>query len=297
MLSPFLQERYSRLFPPEVVEGLARPVKQAIRVNTIRADPGALIKRLRAKGFRLSRVPWTEYGYSVEKEPFSIGATTEYLLGYYFLQDPASMHACEVLDPKEDELVLDMAAAPGGKTTYLAQRMGNRGAVVALELNRERIRSLRSNVTRLGLENVIGVRMDALRVGELKLQFDRILLDAPCTGTVTLPKSPQAGQKGPEDVERCTRLQARLLEAACSVLRPKGLLLYSTCSVLPEEDELMVQWALDSLPLRLEKVEHGEPALAECYGQRLRPEMRRARRFYPHLHGTQGFFMALMRKG
>lgn len=297
MLSTFLKERYSMLFPPEVIEGFARPIKKAIRVNTIRTDPGALLKRLRSKGFRLSQVPWTEYGYFVEKEPFSIGATTEYLLGYYFLQDPASMYACEVLDPKDDELVLDMAAAPGGKTTYLAQRMGGRGVVVALELNRERMRSLRSNVTRLGLENVIGVRMDALEVRELKLDFDRILLDAPCTGTGTLPKSPQAGQKGPEDVERCTRLQKRLLEAACSVLKPRGLLLYSTCSILPEEDELMVQWALDELPLRLEKVERGEPAFTECYGQRLRPEMRRARRFYPHLHGTQGFFLALMRKG
>jgi NOL1/NOP2/sun family putative RNA methylase len=295
-LSGYLQERYRSLFREEEIRGFAAPLLPTLRVNTLRTTPEALLSRLGRRGVRLERVPWTESGYTVRESPVPLGATPEYLLGHYFLQDAASIYASEVLDPKEYETVLDMAAAPGGKTTHMAQRMGNRGTVVALEVNRERMRSLRSNTHRMGVESVLGIRMDALRVEELGLLFDRILLDAPCTGTGTLPRHPEAGQKGREDVERCTGLQRRLLEAATSVLKSRGRLLYSTCSLLPEENELIVEGALEDLPLRLEKIRHGEAAFTECYGRELRPEMRRAKRFYPYLHGTQGFFLALMKK-
>jgi NOL1/NOP2/sun family putative RNA methylase len=219
MYSEYLLEKYLNLFSEDEIEKLACPLKQAIRINTLRVTEEALLPRLEAKGMTLEKIPWTRHGYFVEKSPFSIGATIEYLLGYYFIQDPASMYVCEVLGPGEGEIILDMAAAPGGKTSYLAQLMGNRGTIVAVELNRQRMKSLRSNVTRMGVENTILVRMNALEVEELGVEFDKILLDAPCTGTGTISKNPDAAQKGQGDVSTCTALQRSLLEAASMVLK------------------------------------------------------------------------------
>lgn len=294
MYSEFLLKRYEALFPGEVAH-LDKPLPQAIRVNTLRAYKDELLERLMKKGVRLEEVPWTRNGYTVKKAPFSMGATTEYLLGYYFIQDPTSMHACEVLEPREGEVVLDMAAAPGGKTTYLAQLMGNRGAVVALEVNRERMKSLRSNVSRMGVENVIAVRMNALDAGELGIKFDRVLLDAPCTGTGTVFKNPEAKNKGEGDVEKCTAAQRGLIETAAAVLKKRGVMVYCTCSLLPEENEFMVAQAVKELGFKLEALPFGEPAMANAYGRRLN-EICKARRFYPRLHNTQGFFIAKMIK-
>jgi len=295
MFSPFLMEGYRHIFSPGELSLLAMPLPKAIRVNTLRIDEGELVERLRGRGVHLEKVPWTRYGYLVRSCPFPLGARPEYLMGYYFIQDPASMYACEVLDPDKKDLVLDMAAAPGGKTTYLAQLMENQGTVVAVELNRRRMKSLRSNVSRLGGENVIAIRTNALTVGGFGLAFDKVLLDAPCTGSGTLPRNPEAALKNRGDVERCTITQEALLEAAVRVLRKRGIIVYCTCSFLPEENELILERALNMYPLKVEKVEHGEPALTSCYGRVLRPELRRARRFYPHLHGTQGFFIARLR--
>ncbi len=292
MYSDFLRERYLRLFSEDEIEELDLPLNQAIRVNTLRTSDDKLIPRLEEKGIVLAKVPWTKHGYFVEYSPFSIGATTEYLLGYYFVQDPASMYVCEVLEPGKNETLLDMAAAPGGKTTYLAQLMENSGVVVAVELNRQRMKSLRSNVTRMGVENVIAIRMDALKAKELGIKFDKILIDAPCTGTGTVSKNPEAAEKDEEDVETCTVLQKSLLETAYEVLKTGGVLVYSSCSYLPEEGECMVQYAVDELNFKLEEVPYGSEAFTDCYGTKLSEEMKKAKRFYPHVHGTQGFFVA-----
>ena len=295
MYSEFLLKKYESLFPREIIH-LDKPLPQAIRVNTLRSGKQELVKRLTKKGMKLEKIPWTVNGYTVKKAPFSIGATTEYLLGHYFIQDPASMYACEVLEPRDGEVVLDMAAAPGGKTTYLAQLMGNTGAVVALELNRRRMRSLRSNVSRLGAENVIAVRMNALDAAELEIEFDRVLLDVPCTGTGTAFKNPEAKMKGEDDVKKCTTKQRALLEVATGVLKKGGSMVYCTCSLLPEENEFMVQYALKELGLEAGAIPHGKPALTSAYGKALIPEIKKARRFYPRVHNTQGFFIAEMVK-
>lgn len=296
MFSNHLLEKYRRLFSEEEIASFAHPVKQAIRVNTLRIAEEELAARLKERGVVLEKIPWVKHGYFVERSPFSIGATPEYLLGYYFLQDATSMYACEVLAPQKNELVLDMAAAPGGKTTYLSQLMQNTGCVIALELNRERMRSLRSNVMRMGAENVVAIRMDARGAEQLGLEFERILLDAPCTGTGTVFKSPEAAQKEEKDVRVCVALQDLLIETACKVLKKGGTLVYSTCSFLPEENEFIVQRAVRDLGVRLEDISYGMPAFTKCYGVALSEEMRKAKRFYPGTHGTQGFFIAKLRK-
>lgn len=295
MYSMFLLEKYGQLFSEEVIASFGKPLEQSIRINTLRTAEEELIPRLEKKGIKLEKIPWVKHGYFVKASPFSIGATTEYLLGYYFIQDATSMYVCEVLGPKHSDAVLDMTAAPGGKTTYLAQLMRNRGSIVSLELNRERMKSLRSNISRMGVENVIAIRMNSLNVQELGIKFDKILLDAPCTGTGTVFKNPEAAEKTSEDVANCTGAQSALLEAAYGVLLEAGTLVYTTCSFLPEENEFMVQHAIE-LGLKLENVPYGEEAFTSCYGKKLSEEMRKAKRFYPHIHGTQGFFIAKLRK-
>jgi NOL1/NOP2/sun family putative RNA methylase len=296
MVSDFLQDRYNRLFGEGFLRHLKDPVLPALRVNTLRTSEDALVDRLRDKGFHLKKVPWTGYGYWIESSPFSPGATTEYLLGHYFLQDPTSQHACEVLGPRKGELVLDMAAAPGGKTTYLAQLLEGTGTVVAVDLSRERMRSLRSNLSRMGIENCLAFRTDARKVGELGLEFDRVLLDAPCTGTGTAFKNPEALEKDQKDLEKTVPLQLELIKAAAGVLKKGGTLLYCTCSLLPEEDEMVIDRAARDFGFRIMGIGEGEPGLTSPYGRRLPKELEKTRRFFPHLHGTQGFYMAKLQK-
>jgi NOL1/NOP2/sun family putative RNA methylase len=291
MFSEFLLSRYREIFSEEEIEALKEPIAPSIRVNTLKISEEALVRRLEERGFELEKIRWVRHGYFVRKAPFSLGSTPEYLMGYYFLQDPSSMYACEVLDPKAGEVVLDMAAAPGGKTTHLAELMNNSGTVVSIELNRERMKSLRSNITRMGVENVITIRMNALDAADLGISFDRILLDAPCTGTGTLFKNPEVAKKEKEDVERCTALQRSLLEVAGRILKKGGGMVYCTCSLLPEENELMLRHAL-KMGLKLESVPYGERAFTEVYGEKLGKEMGKAKRFYPYIHKTQGFFIS-----
>lgn len=295
MFSPYLRDKYRSIFTDKELSLLAKPLPKAIRVNTLRIREKELVGRLEDRGFTLDKVSWTRHGYIVKTCPFPLGATPEYLLGYYFIQDPSSMHACEVLDPGKSDLVLDMAAAPGGKTTYLAQLMGNKGAIVAVDISRRRMKSLRSNVSRQGVENVIAVRTNALGVENFGLVFDKVLLDAPCTGTGTVHRNRDAARKDRADVEKCTVIQGALLETAVRVLKDGGVVVYCTCSFLPEENELIVGKALDRYALKVEKVQQGEPGLTSWNGRELSPELRKAGRFYPHIHGTQGFFIAKLR--
>lgn len=296
MYSDFLLDRYKKIFPPDVIESLSTPVRRAIRPNTLKVDEKRLVLSLERKGVRLEKISWTN-GYFVKESPFSIGATTEYLLGYYFIQDPTSVYACEVLAPKKGETVLDMTAAPGGKTTCLAQLMGNKGTIVSLEINRERMRSLRSNVTRMGAMNVIAIRMDSLKVEELGIKFDKILLDAPCTGTGTVFKNPEAAKKEKEDVMNCTKIQRSLLEKAYRVLRDGGTMVYSTCSLLPEENEIMVERAMD-MGFGIDDVPYGGDAITGYNRQNrsMGEHIKKTKRFYPGVHGTQGFFIAKLKR-
>ncbi|MBU2559280.1 RsmB/NOP family class I SAM-dependent RNA methyltransferase [archaeon] len=286
MFSGFLQKRYDELFDEATIKGLSKPLLQAIRVNTQKIPERELVRRLSKKGVSLLKIPWLSCGYFVKKAPFSMGATPEYLLGHYFIQDPASQYACEALGPKKGEMVLDMAAAPGGKTTYLAQILKESGAVVSLDINKDRMKALTSNIERMGLSNVVTIRMNALDAGSLGIKFDRVLLDAPCTGTGTVHKNPEAAKKKASDVSNCTALQKPLLEAGLTVLKKGGTLVYSTCSVLPEENEQIVSGALKR-GFGLKNIEHGAPALNDMKG---------AKRFYPSVHGTQGFFVAKIQR-
>jgi 16S rRNA C967 or C1407 C5-methylase (RsmB/RsmF family) len=156
--------------------------RRAIRVNTLLAAKEEVVARLEARGAKLTSIPWLRDGLHVEGGETSFGASFEYLLGLYSIQEAAAQFPVEVLAPAGGEVVLDMCAAPGGKTTQAAAWMGNRGVVVAVDVRRDRLYALENNLERTGVENCVAYNADAAALDYGGTTFDRILLDAPCSG-------------------------------------------------------------------------------------------------------------------
>jgi NOL1/NOP2/sun family putative RNA methylase len=269
---------------------------QYIRVNTLKTSREELEERLRSKGFELKRTTVPE-ALAVEKAPMAAGATNEYLLGHYYVQDLSSCMAVDALDVSENQSALDVAAAPGGKTTFMAQRMRNTGSIIALEPSERRARSMSFNLARCGVYNTCIMLMDGLQAEKLHGKFDRVLLDAPCSceGVIARDATRKTSHT-PEDVDYCSGRQDRLIEAAARTVRPGGILVYSTCSFAPEENEMVVDRLLQKFSnMTVEPIEHGSSGLAKFGDISFDPQLRNARRLYPHIHDTTGFFIARLR--
>lgn len=265
---------------------------RAIRINTLLAGREEVVGRLEARGVKLTPIPWLRDGLHVEGGESSAGASFEYLLGLYSIQEAAAQYPVEVLAPASGELVLDMCAAPGGKTTQAAAWMGNRGVVVAVDVRRDRLYALENNIERTGVENCVAYCADAAALDYGGTLFDRILLDAPCSGNFVTDRE-WFRKRDIGDVEKNAMGQRRLLGAALGLLKQGGALVYTTCSLEPEEDELNVQWLLENHDVKLSEINGpGSPALTEVLGRSLSPEVAKCRRFWPDETGTQGFFVA-----
>ncbi|MBN1386560.1 RsmB/NOP family class I SAM-dependent RNA methyltransferase [Candidatus Woesearchaeota archaeon] len=291
----FFLKRYRELAGEDADKITTLP--QSIRINTLRISEKELVPRLKSNGILLEKVPFLRHGFVVKKARFSPGASPEYLLGYYYLQELASQIPVEHMELKPSHTVLDMAAAPGSKTTQLAQEMQDKGVLVALESNQSRIQSLKNNLERCFISNTIVFRKDARFAFDLGIEFDRILLDAPCSGNFANDKD-WFSNKSQESVNERARTQKELLKAALKCLKPKGILMYSTCSLEPEENELNIGWLLNKYDdIKLENISTiGDPGLTSVFGRELDPEVSRCRRLWPHRTGTQGFFLAKVRK-
>jgi NOL1/NOP2/sun family putative RNA methylase len=285
-------ERYKQLGEEFNLEEIN--LKPALRINTLKIKDAELIRRINAK---LTKIAFLKHGYYYESD-YAVGAMPEYLQGYYYLQETASQLPAEVLDPEEDDLVLDMCAAPGSKTTQLAMMMNNKGKIIALELNNPRLPSLQNNLERCGVTNTIVYKKDARYADDLNLQFGKILLDAPCSGNFANDES-WLEERKLEDLKQMSKTQRQLLESALNVLKPNGVLVYSTCSLEPEENELNIDWLLKAHKnVSLEKInlEIGDPGLTNAFGKELNKEISKCKRLWPYKTGTQGFFLARIRK-
>ncbi|MEM3154063.1 MAG: RsmB/NOP family class I SAM-dependent RNA methyltransferase [Candidatus Woesearchaeota archaeon] len=271
-------------------------IKPTLRVNILKITSKDLIARLEKLGVKLERITYTKNGYSAESK-FSLGATTEYLLGYYYLQEAAAQLPVEVLDPKPTDVVLDACASPGGKTTQLAAHMKNQGTIIAYELKPHRIPSLLTNLERCGVKNTTVFKGNAAMASRLGMQFDKILLDAPCAGNY-MTEAGWFEKRTLEGIQTSSNIQKRLLHDCVNMLKTDGQLVYSTCSLEPEENEMNVDWALKNLPVRLEKASLpiGEPGLTQVFGKKLHPDIALCKRFWPHKTGTEGFFIAKLVK-
>lgn len=264
-------------------------LKQAIRINTMNADENELIKRLNARGVELEKIPFLPNGYWVIRSKVSAGATTEYLLGLYSVQEAAAQIPATVFTDLKDEIVLDACAAPGGKTVQLADIMNNTGAIVALDVDKRRLTALSNHLERCRVKNAIVYLRDAGQATHLGIQFDCVLLDVPCSGNFAADKQ-WFKNRTLKDVERNAALQREILAEAIKVVKPEGEIVYSTCSLEPEENELNIDWAIKNLNLKTENLDcYGEQAPTEIFGKKLDGSIENCRRIWPG--PTQGFFV------
>ena len=271
-------------------------IEQAIRVNTLKISDEKLLHRLEKKGVKFKKIPFAP-GYWFEAD-FSLGATSEYLQGFYYLQEAASQLPPLVLDPQAGDVILDMAAAPGSKTSQIAQMMQDKGVIVALDGDAHRLASLRNNIERLGINCVLAYKKDARFVQDLGVTFDKILLDAPCSGNYCVEKD-FFSTKTVQGFRQRAQLQKELLKGAYKILRPGGTIVYSTCSLEPEENELVMDWFIKKFTdMKLEPtgLQIGDPGLIDVFDEQLDQSLSLTRRLWPHKTGTQGFFIAKVKK-
>lgn len=272
-------------------------LRPSLRVNTLKITHEELRKRLENLGVILEKIDFTKDGYYYDSKRFSLGAITEFLIGYYYLQEAAAQLPVQVLDPKEDEKILDACAAPGGKTTQISQLMNNKGLIISLEKKKHRIISLKSSLERLGIENVAIYEIDALFSDKIGMKFDKILLDAPCSGNFVTDNK-WFEKRDINGVNKSAKLQRLLLKKMCDLLNKDGILVYSTCSLEPEENEINIDWTLKNLPLKLENIELkiGDKGLTNIFGKKLNKEIEKCKRFWPWKTNTQGFFIAKFKR-
>jgi len=295
---PFVKQ-YSALTDwPEFKRFTLSFLRKSIRVNTLKISVKECISRLE-EDWVLTPVPWCKEGFFIEHKNgrLDVGNTIEHTLGYYYVQEAASMLPPLVLNPQAGELVLDVAAAPGSKTSQMAQMMENQGLIVANDVKGDRLASLGINLQRTGVSNTVITLMDGLYFAKSGMLFDKILLDAPCSGTGTIRKSPKTIMMwNPESIKRLVRLQQKLITMAWSILKPGGTLVYSTCSTEPVEDEGVVDFLLKNAPdakvididLPLKK---GTPVM-EWDGQKYNSQIKKVLRLWPQDNDTEGFFVA-----
>jgi NOL1/NOP2/sun family putative RNA methylase len=269
-----------------------------IRLNSLRVPISKTKQFLEKKGVKLEEIKGLPEGKKVVKSSVPIGATQEYLNGYYMLQGKNSMFPSRILNPQKGELVGDFAAAPGGKTTHLAQLMHNEGIIVASEISANRCRILRSNLARMGVKNTVIMNMDSRNISSLNLVFDKVLLDAPCSGSgIIVTDKTRKQSKGRSDIQNYHNNQVSLLVEAIKTVKSGGEIVYCTCSLEPEENELVISKILEQETVQLIDIDlEGDPGILKFEEYTMNPQVIKARRLYPHKTNGEGFFIAKMVK-
>lgn len=282
-MQKLLGERY-----PAFLESMQKPPKKSLRINPLKlsAEQAAHL----FPSFT-NHVPWEPLGFYTNAE--KVGTNPYYLAGLLYSQEASAMSAVRALDPKPGDMVLDLCAAPGGKSTQIAGCLQGKGLLVSNELIPSRAKILCQNLERLGVSNCIVTNESPQRLEKsVSGVFDKILVDAPCSGEGMFRKDPAASEEwAPKSNEACAARQLLILSSAAKMLRPGGRLVYSTCTFSPVENEHVVlqflkehpEFALQSIP-QLSMLSDGVGGLSPC------------RRIYPHLHPGEGHFVALLEK-
>ena len=296
------------LFPPnEAIEFMEASDSQkvlTIRTNSLKTKRRELAKNLISRGVNLDPLAeWSKVGLKIYSSTVPIGATPEYLSGQYMLQSASSFLPVLALDPHPGDKILDMCASPGGKTTYIGQLMKNEGLLVANDFKKERIKSLFFNVHRMGIKNSIITNYDGREFAKLYNKFDRVLLDAPCSGLGVISKDKSVKMnRSYKEILNNSRLQKELILAAIDSCNTKGkgegTIVYSTCTISVEENEWVIDYALKHRYVKCVEVgiEIGEPGLVKFREKHFHPSIVNTRRVYPHIHNIDGFFIAKLKK-
>jgi len=307
---PLFLERMKKLLGKDFdsyMEILKKEPVRSFRCNTLKISPEDLKKRLEEKGWKI-KILFEKFPeiMIVENElaPGELGRAIEHLLGYYYIQEVASMLPVLILNPKPNEKVLDLCASPGSKTTQIAARMENTGLLIANEVKFGRIKILAANTERCGVMNVIMTKKDGIalckRFKDENFLFDKILLDAPCSGEGTIRSTPRTLEMwNPKTIENLSKLQKSLIASAIEILKPNGELVYSTCTHAPEEDEEIADFALKNFKVKIEKIElplKTVPGITKWEEKEYLEEVKLSCRIYPQNADTEGFFIVKLRK-
>ena len=266
-------------------------ILKTIRVNTLKISRWKLVRLLEEKGFVLKPIHYIPYALAVIKSPISIGATHEYLLGYYIVQSLASMFAPLALYPYKGP-ILDACAGAGAKTTQIAQHNPN-DLIVAVDINRRKLLGLKNHVSRLGITNVVAVKYDVRHISKLNIQFQTALVDAPCTGEglIVLSKGRKV-QRNLQSLLDRVKLQLEILASVVESVVDNGVIVYSTCSTAVEENEYVVSIVAQEYGLKIDKVNFDIPVrkgITDYLGLPILNEASNCVRLYPHIHHTEGF--------
>ena len=293
-----LLPRYRAIIPDwdRFLDTCQRPLPTVVRTNTLRITAEKLRKRLMQQGISASHLPWEATLIEVDRP---VGKTIEHWLGLLYIQEAVQVLPVIALDPQPGDAVLDLCAAPGGKSTQIATRMKGIGPLVANEPSGRRQQALLANVNRFGILNttITTYRGESF---PLRARFDRVLVDAPCSAEGTLRKVPSlrtGASKG--TISRLARLQKRLIVRAYDLLRPGGVLVYSTCTFAPEENESVVAHLLEARDARLLPLSlpfEASPGLSSWESETYPSEIRACARVYPHQIDSGGGFVARLER-
>lgn len=293
-------ERYGSLIdnPQGFIDSVLSPLPVSVWVNTLKSTAPALTAYLAELGVDLAPIDWMPGAFRASSWP-SPGQTLAFTAGWYYVQEEIAQVAVQALGPQPGERILDLCAAPGGKTAQIALRLQNTGLVVANELHTGRFPSLSATIARLGLTNVITTQGDGRAPLFPTHAFDRVLVDAPCSGEGTLRRrrAPRPWQE--RHSSRIATAQKKLLSQALDAVKPGGVVVYSTCTFAPEENEAVLDAVMgDRAHLEAFNIPglQGQPGLNHWQGTSFRSDLSLAQRYFPHFNNTGGFFVARLRR-
>ncbi len=273
------------------LKSTSQPTPTYVRLNTLKAPEETCLQRLADEGVTAKKEPLLKHTYRIAGTRKPLLRTQSSRDGLFYVQDKASCLAVEVADPKPNDIVLDICAAPGAKTTYMAQLMQNKGVIYSVDYSRRRIREWKSETERMGVTNAVAIIADAQKPLPVSAIADLVVLDPPCTSTGAFGKTPSAKWRlTKRSMFNMAAVQWNMLDSAASFVNEGGHLVYSTCSITLEENEMLIERFLKW---------HPEFALVDTVPRLGVPSLRgldKCQRLYPQLHGCNGFFVAKLVK-